>query len=162
MRVRLLVDDLYTAGDDGLWLALAAQPGVQVRLFNPFMAGRDSHLGRLFEVAFGSDRMHHRMHNKLLVADGVLALAGGRNIADAYFLPLAQDRFVDIDVLVAGAPLPSMALAFDLYWNSDVQPLAAERPDGQPERAAAAGEPDRCARPAVRQCGLCRRRASAA
>jgi len=119
VRVRVLVDDLYTAGDDGLWLALVAQPGVELRLFNPFMAGRDSHFGRLLETAIGSKRMHHRMHNKLLVADGVLALAGGRNIADAYFLPLAKGRFVDIDVLVAGASLPSMGLAFDLYWNSE-------------------------------------------
>jgi putative cardiolipin synthase len=59
------------------------------------------------------------MHNKLLVADGVIALAGGRNIADAYFLTQSPERFVDIDVLVAGAVVPSMALAFDLYWNSD-------------------------------------------
>jgi len=118
VRVRVLVDDLYTAGDEGLWLALAAQPGVQVRLFNPFLAGRESHVGRLFEAAFGSERMHHRMHNKLMVADGVLALAGGRNISDAYFLPGVQGHFVDIDVLIAGASLPQMSLAFDLYWNS--------------------------------------------
>ncbi len=118
VRVRLLLDDLYTAGDDALWLGLAAHEGVELRLFNPFMAGRDSHLSRLAESAIGQGRMHRRMHNKLLVADGVLALAGGRNIADAYFLTQAPERFVDIDVLVAGAVVPSMALAFDLYWNS--------------------------------------------
>ena len=118
VRVRVLVDDLYTTGDELLWRALAAQPGVELRLFNPFLAGRESHVGRLFEAAFGSERMHHRMHNKLLVADGVLALAGGRNIADAYFLPSAQGHFVDIDVLIAGASLPQMSLGFDLYWNS--------------------------------------------
>jgi putative cardiolipin synthase len=59
------------------------------------------------------------MHNKLLVADGALALAGGRNIADAYFLPAAQGAFVDIDVLAAGALVPQMTQAFDLYWNSE-------------------------------------------
>ena len=119
VRVRLLLDDLYTAGDDALWLGLAAREGVELRLFNPFLAGRESHLSRLTESAIGEERMHRRMHNKLLVADGVLALAGGRNIADAYFLTQAAERFVDIDVLVAGAVVPSMALAFDLYWNSD-------------------------------------------
>ena len=119
VRVRLLLDDLYTAGDDALWLGLAAHDGVELRLFNPFLAGRESHLSRLTESAIGQERMHRRMHNKLLVADGVLALAGGRNIADAYFLTEAPERFVDIDVLVAGAVVPSMALAFDLYWNSD-------------------------------------------
>ncbi len=119
VRVRLLIDDLYTAGDDALWLGLAAQPGIEVRLFNPFLSGRDSHLSRLVESAFGHKRMHRRMHNKLLVADGALALAGGRNIADAYFLPTAQGSFVDLDVLVAGAAVPQMVQAFDLYWNSD-------------------------------------------
>jgi cardiolipin synthase C len=119
VRVRVLIDDLYTAGDDVLWLGLAAEPGIEVRLFNPFLSGRDSHLSRLVESAFGHERMHRRMHNKLLVADGALALAGGRNIADAYFLPATKGSFVDIDVLVAGAVVPQMVQAFDLYWNSE-------------------------------------------
>jgi cardiolipin synthase C len=136
VRVRLLLDDLYTAGDDALWLGLAAQPHIEVRLFNPFLAGRDSHSSRLLESALGSQRMQRRMHNKLLVADGALAVAGGRNIADAYFLPATQGSFVDIDVLVAGALLPQMAQSFDLYWNSDYshelrsvagEPLAAPK-----------------------------------
>ena len=118
VRVRLLLDDLYTAGDDALWLGLAASPGVELRLFNPFLAGRDSLPGRLIDSALGEDRLHRRMHNKLLVADGAWALAGGRNIADAYFLPTAQGSFVDIDVLVAGVLVPQMTQAFDLYWNS--------------------------------------------
>src|SRR5215468_1202110 len=33
VRVRLLVDDLYTAGEDELLLGLAAEPNVEVRLF---------------------------------------------------------------------------------------------------------------------------------
>ena len=119
VRVRLLIDDLHTAGDDALWLALSTQPGVELRLFNAFLSTRDSHVSRLLESALGDERAHRRMHNKLLVADGVLALAGGRNIADAYYLPMPQGSFVDIDVLVAGALVPQMALAFDLYWNSE-------------------------------------------
>lgn len=42
VRVRLLLDDLYTAGQDALLLGLAAYPNVEVRLFNPFPAGRDA------------------------------------------------------------------------------------------------------------------------
>lgn len=119
VRVRLLVDDLYTAGDDGLWLALSSQPGIELRLFNPFFAARQSHWSRLVESAFGHERMHRRMHNKLLVADGVLALAGGRNIADAYYMSTAEGVFVDIDVLAAGPVVKQMTQAFDLYWNSE-------------------------------------------
>ena len=119
VQVRVLLDDLYTAGDDTFWLGLSAHEGVELRLFNPFLAGRESHLSRLAESAMGDERMHRRMHNKLLIADGVLAIVGGRNIGDAYFAFGPPDHFIDIDVLVAGAVLPTMSLAFDLYWNSD-------------------------------------------
>ncbi len=139
VRVRILLDDLYTAGDDALWLGLAAHDGVELRLFNPFLAGRESHLSRLVESAMGEARMHRRMHNKLLVVDGVLAVAGGRNIADVYFAANTAEQYVDIDVLVAGAVLPSMALAFDLYWNSDYSHelrSVVEDPLSVPERRA--------------------------
>jgi putative cardiolipin synthase len=119
VRVRLLLDDLYTAGDDPLWMALASQPGIELRLFNAFLSARQSAVSRLVDSALGDEQAHRRMHNKLLVADGVLALAGGRNVADAYFLPMPQGSFVDVDVLAAGAVVPQMSLAFDLYWNSD-------------------------------------------
>ena len=31
-------------------------------------------------------RLNHRMHNKLFIADGAMVVAGGRNIADEYFM----------------------------------------------------------------------------
>ena len=39
VRVRLIIDDLYTSGMDPLLLGLDAHPNVEVRLFNPFPAG---------------------------------------------------------------------------------------------------------------------------
>lgn len=118
VRVRLLLDDLYTAGDDGLWLGLAAHPNVEVRLFNPFMFGRQSLFTRLTATLFGDPRLHRRMHNKLFVADGVLAIVGGRNIADEYFLRDGQEGFFDFDVLIAGAVVDQLSRSFDPYWNS--------------------------------------------
>ena len=125
-RCGCLLDDLYTAGDDALWLGLAALPGVELRLFNPFLSGRDSHVGRLLESALGDERLHRRMHNKLLVADGALALAGGRNIADAYFLPAAQGSFVDIDVLVAGPAGAADDAGLRPVLEQRLQPRAAQ------------------------------------
>jgi Phosphatidylserine/phosphatidylglycerophosphate/cardiolipin synthases and related enzymes len=60
------------------------------------------------------------MHNKLFIADGVMAVAGGRNIADEYFLRAQDANFVDIDAFVMGAVVRSMAAIFDRYWNSEV------------------------------------------
>jgi cardiolipin synthase C len=58
------------------------------------------------------------MHNKLFIADGALALAGGRNLADGYFQRGRGANFIDFDVLAVGAVLPGMAAVFDRYWNS--------------------------------------------
>ena len=38
VRVRLLVDDLYTGGMDTLLVGLAAEPNAHVQLFNPFLS----------------------------------------------------------------------------------------------------------------------------
>ena len=51
VRVRLLMDDLYTSGEDELLLGLAATPNVELRLFNPFPAGRGSLLQALRGLA---------------------------------------------------------------------------------------------------------------
>lgn len=126
VRVRLLVDDLYTASSDQLLLALAATPNVDIRLFNPFCCARGSLATRFIASAFDLQRLNHRMHNKLFIADGAMAIVGGRNIADEYFtLNLAQN-FVDLDALVVGKVIKSLAFIFDDYWNSEeVYPLGA-------------------------------------
>ena len=51
VRVRLLVDDLYTTGGDALFVGLAAFPNVEVRLFNPFCCGRQSLARQVHRVA---------------------------------------------------------------------------------------------------------------
>jgi putative cardiolipin synthase len=126
VRVRLLLDDLYTAGEDPVLLGLNAYPNVEVRLFNPFPTGRQSLLTRFAANVGEFKRVNRRMHNKLFVADGVMAVAGGRNIADEYFMVSAGANFVDLDLLVIGAILPRLSALFDEYWNSrHVYPLTS-------------------------------------
>ena len=118
VRVRLLVDDLYTAGADTLFAGLAAHPNVEVRMFNPFPAGRDRLGTRWTASLFDFDRVHRRMHNKLFVVDNTMAVMGGRNIANEYFLRDGGSNFIDIDTLVAGTVVPRLSSLFDMYWNS--------------------------------------------
>ena len=120
VRVRLLVDDLYTADTDPLLAGLAAYPNVEVRLFNPFPGGRAYFLTRFLASAQDFSRVNRRMHNKLLVADSAMAVAGGRNIADEYYMRHAQSNFVDLDAFVVGALVPKLQALFDDYWNSPV------------------------------------------
>jgi putative cardiolipin synthase len=126
VRIRLLVDDLYTTGGDPLFRSLAAFPNVEVRLFNPFCCGRESLLAKYTASFADFGRLNHRMHNKLFIADGAIAIAGGRNIADEYFMRSASDNFVDMDAIVVGAVVPQLSSIFDTYWNSpQVYPVEA-------------------------------------
>ncbi len=126
VRVRVLVDDLYTSGGDLLFIGLAALPNVEVRLFNPFCCGRDILTSKYLASLADFGRLNHRMQNKLFIADGAMVVAGGRNIADEYFMRSATDNFVDMDAFVVGAVVPRLALIFDTYWNSpQVYPAAA-------------------------------------
>ncbi len=125
VRVRLLIDDYYTGGSDELFLGFAAYPNVQVRLFNPFCCARDAGSRTRFLASTGDwERVNHRMHNKLFIADGVAAVIGGRNIADEYFLRRESDNFIDLDAFVVGAVVDPLGWLFDRYWNSlPVYPL---------------------------------------
>jgi len=128
VRVRLLVDDLYTAGMSDLLLGLAAYPGMELRLYNPFPAGRDSWLLRSVRLLGDFSRLNRRMHNKLFIADGRAAVVGGRNLADAYFMRSDEGNFIDFDLLCTGVVVPELAVHFDAFWNSSfavpVQALA--------------------------------------
>lgn len=118
VRVRLLIDDLYTQGQDELLVSLAAHDRVEVRLFNPFALRSGGVFARFAASPFLFGRLNHRMHNKLFVADAAWAITGGRNIGDEYFERNNRANFIDLDVLVAGKVVDQMSRQFDNYWNS--------------------------------------------
>ena len=119
VRVRLLVDDLNTAGMDSMLAALSEQSNVEVRLFNPFRVGRNSLESRLMQSLADLRRVNHRMHNKLFIADNAIAIFGGRNVGDDYFMRAATANFVDFDVLGGGSVVRELSETFDNYWNSE-------------------------------------------
>ena len=125
VKVRVLVDDLYTVKSQQLLLALSETPNVDVRLFNPFCCGRNGFLSRFAASPWEIPRLNHRMHNKLFIADGVMAVVGGRNIAEEYFVLSEAQNFIDMDALVVGKVVPQLESIFDAYWNSEqVWPIA--------------------------------------
>jgi len=150
VRVRVLVDDLHTAGSDALLLGLAAHPNVELRLFNPFPSGRGHLLTRFISSGLDIGRVDRRMHNKLFVADNVAAVAGGRNIADEYMVNAEGSNFIDMDTFVAGPAVRELSRAFDLYWNSEhvypvdqiaFSPLSPEQRRAQFDRLTANTHP---------------------
>ncbi|WP_104665725.1 phospholipase D family protein [Ensifer adhaerens] len=127
VRVRLLLDDINAGIHDRMCIALDAHPQIDVRLFNPSRA-RTDRFRRGFEMAIRAFSATRRMHNKLWVADGRVAIAGGRNIGDAYFDAAELSNFRDLDVWMVGPVLEQASAMFDRYWNSaSVLPIAALR-----------------------------------
>jgi phosphatidylserine/phosphatidylglycerophosphate/cardiolipin synthase-like enzyme len=118
VRVRLLVDDLNTAGMDRRFMNLLERTDIQVRVFNPFPGGRFAMWTRFLASAYEIPRINHRMHNKLMVADNALAITGGRNIGDQYFTRDKNTNFIDLDVVAAGGIVPQLSASFDEFWNS--------------------------------------------
>jgi phosphatidylserine/phosphatidylglycerophosphate/cardiolipin synthase-like enzyme len=118
VRVRLLVDDLNTAGEDRRFMHLGQLANVEVRVFNPFPGGRFALWTRFVASASDIPRINHRMHNKLIVADNAIAITGGRNIGDQYFTRDPYSNFIDLDVVAAGPIVPQLSATFDAFWNS--------------------------------------------
>jgi putative cardiolipin synthase len=125
VRVRILLDDLDTAGKDQMLHIIDAHPNIEVRLFNPF-ANRDRRVG---DFVGDTKRINRRMHNKTLTADNQASIFGGRNIGDEYFDATEEVGFSDMDVLAIGPVVGEISQGFDLYWNSRwVYPLSAFKP----------------------------------
>jgi putative cardiolipin synthase len=125
VRVRVIIDDMHTDGEDAALSGLNAEPNVEVRLYNPIATWRRTSFGRNLGALPEIQRLDHRMHNKLFVADNAAAIFGGRNLADEYFMRSDESNFVDLDMFVVGAPVREFSDAFDAFWNSPIVfPLA--------------------------------------
>lgn len=117
VRVRLLIDDNNTLGNDPIFITLNRHPNIEVRLYNPNRYRTLRWLGFIGDLP----RLNRRMHNKSLTADNRVSLTGGRNIGDEYFAVEGNVFFADLDTLLIGQVVPQISQDFDRYWNS---PLA--------------------------------------
>ena len=114
VRVRLLLDDMFTSGYDVGLAALDSHPNFEIRIYNPFHRGAG---GKVQSVVSGFARINRRMHNKSFTIDNQMTIIGGRNIADEYFGAREDKAFGDLDVLAVGPIVGEVSSMFDLYWN---------------------------------------------
>ncbi len=148
VRVRLLLDDIGTMPSDSVLLTIDSHPNVEVRMFNPVALRSPRLLGMVAD--FG--RINRRMHNKSFIADGQVAIVGGRNIGDEYYGTSAGTNFADLDLAVIGPVVNETADAFDLYWNhATAVPIAklsrqTTTPEQYATKRAALGERDAAAK----------------
>lgn len=118
VRVRLLLDDINVQGFDLAFLGLTQHRNIEIRLFNP-IRNRGHWLRRAAEFALGLSRFNRRMHGKVWIVDGRLAILGGRNIGDTYFgAPGSGARLSqDADMILVGPKLDDVSAVFDSFWN---------------------------------------------
>ncbi|HEY3180830.1 MAG TPA: phospholipase D family protein [Casimicrobiaceae bacterium] len=149
VRIRLLIDDqnsFQRHEAPEIISALNDHANIELRLFNPFVYRGQFPLLRYLDMAVNAQRINHRMHNKLLVADNAIAIVGGRNVGDEYFdAGTPPVRFGDFDVAVVGPAVPQLSASFDEFWNNSlsipqkavapVAPLAASLPEARAELA---------------------------
>ena len=135
VRVRILLDDATTTEREATIHALGAHPDIEVRLFNPYFYRGYSAVVRGAEFLVNSTRLDYRMHNKLLVVDNAMALAGGRNIGNEYFQVGDEFEFGDYDIFGAGPIVAKLSGQFDTYWKSrmavPVQALNQRKPTAE-------------------------------
>lgn len=113
VRVRLLLDDIFTKAPDRALLLLDQHENIEVRVFNPI--SRSGIWALNFLTSF--KQANRRMHNKSYTVDNQASVVGGRNIADEYFQLKEDEFFEDFEVLAVGPIVGEISKSFDLYWN---------------------------------------------
>lgn len=122
VRVRVLMDQLAAIQSVE---TLAALTGVhrnfQIKLYNPVMGrARVTYPQYAIAAVCCWRQLNQRMHTKLLLIDGALAITGGRNYQDDYFDWSEQYNFRDRDLLVAGPIARTMAVDFQKFWDDQL------------------------------------------
>ena len=129
VRVRLLLDDVFTSGYDAGMAALDSHPNFEIRIFNPFRRGA---AGRVWSGLTDFGRINRRMHTKTFTVDNQVTVIGGRNIADEYFGAREDAKFGDLDVIGIGPITTEVSEMFDSFWNHETAlpvPAFAKMPD---------------------------------
>ena len=116
VKVRILIDDMITSGKDAEWEKLALHPNIKLRLFNPNKL-RTSF--RNMALLMNVNSLGRRMHNKALIADGVAAIIGGRNIGNVYFFSGTKTIFIDYGILTIGKGVPDITKKIDISWKTN-------------------------------------------
>jgi putative cardiolipin synthase len=138
VRVRLLLDDIFTTVEDLDLAVLNDHPNIEVRIFNPI--ARKGIYG--FNYLGHFSLANRRMHNKAFVIDNQVAVVGGRNIAEEYFQLETTGEFLDFDMLSVGPVVRQVSTEFDTYWNHKLavpmEALYTDKDPGKLEKARTA------------------------
>ncbi len=117
--VRMLIDALNMPGTPEELARMArAHRNLEIALYKPLSdLAEPGTFGFWDNVFFKTRHMNRRMHNKLLLVDGRIGIAGGRNYEGKYYDRDTGFLFRDRDVIVAGPAVMDMQDSFELFWQ---------------------------------------------
>ena len=119
VKVRIIADHFVSDKDPATVAFLAAvHPNLSVRHYRP---GRDrikpSLLSTMWRGLWSFGEVNQRMHNKVMIVDGLALVTGGRNIENTYYDHSTSMNFRDRDVLAVGPVARAAEDSFERYWN---------------------------------------------
>ncbi len=124
VKVKLIVDHLASEQHVEVATFLASvHPNFELRVYNPVSThvkdakADPSFFEKLHALVFRFSRINQRMHNKLFVVDGQMAITGGRNYQNAYYDQARGMNYKDRDVMVVGPVVKEMEHSFEAFWH---------------------------------------------
>lgn len=116
--VRLMLDHFMSARD-ARWVAALteAHPNLELKYYRP--PANHAAPPKALELANALVRFkgtNQRLHNKLMLFDGLIGIVGGRNIDNHYYNNSTSYNFLDRDAVVIGPATAAMAASFEEFW----------------------------------------------
>ncbi len=113
IKIRLLIDDQNGVSLDEHLKHISGHPNIQIKIYNPYKFRNF----RAIDYVIRGKQINHRMHNKLTIADDVIAVTGGRNIGSEYFEASDHFQFTDMDILFFGHVVRDAKAAYLQFWE---------------------------------------------
>ncbi len=119
VNVRILADHFVSHRDPEIIAFLAtAHSNLKIKHYRP-AAGqiKPSKISVFLKTLFQFKALNQRMHNKVMIVDGVAAVTGGRNIENTYYNLSTELNFKDRDIFVIGPVVEQIARSFNAFWS---------------------------------------------
>ena len=119
VKIRIIADHFVSNQDPEIMAFLATvHDNIKVKHYRPTGDRiRPSKARVILKAVFRFKDLNQRMHNKVMVFDGAIAITGGRNIENTYYNHSTGMNFKDRDVMVVGPVVADMLHSFEEFWR---------------------------------------------